>query len=152
CTAAHTWRVVLYSRAMAEKMRYPEETVLRLSNAAALHDLGKIDIPDEILQKPTALTAQEYEIMKSHTVFGHSRLVRLGEDDSLLLDIVRHHHERVDGTGYPDRLTHDQIPWPAKWFAVVDSFDAMTSIRPYHTEFGKEAAQQAINVLKTDAG
>lgn len=152
CTAAHTWRVVLYSRLMGEKIGLDHRTMHRLSNAAALHDLGKIDIPDAILQKPSALTPEEFEIMKRHTVLGWERLRGMGEDDELLLSVVRHHHERVDGLGYPDGLKGEEIHLAARMFAVVDSFDAMTSVRPYHPQFGKEAAGHAMQTLKGDAG
>ncbi|MBY0311977.1 MAG: HD-GYP domain-containing protein [Phycisphaerales bacterium] len=151
-TAAHTWRVVLYTRALAEVFGLDHETISRLSVAAALHDLGKIDVPDHILQKPGKLTPEEYEIMKTHTVLGHERLVSMGEDDPLVLELVRHHHERVDGQGYPDRLVDAQIPQAAKMFAVVDTFDALTSNRPYRHEVGEAAARSAAEALGLDRG
>ena len=151
CTAAHTWRVVMYTRALAERLGLDAELVQRATYGAALHDLGKIDIPDHILQKPSALSTEEFEVMKSHTVLGYDRLRRMGEDDPLVLGIVRHHHERSDGLGYPDGLKGEAIPLPARMFAVVDSFDAMTSVRPYHQEFGRDAARNALTVLRADA-
>src|SRR5436190_9292254 len=94
CTAAHSWRVVLYTRALAEEARLPAELVGRLSFAAALHDMGKIDIPDEILQKPGPLLPGEFAVIKTHAPIGHERLVRMGETDPVMLALVRHHHER----------------------------------------------------------
>lgn len=146
-TAAHTWRVVLYTRVLAEAFGLDHETINRLCVAAALHDLGKIDIPDEILRKPGKLTPEEFEIMKQHTVLGYNRLVDMGEDDPLVLELVRHHHERVDGLGYPDKLVSEQIPQAAKMFAVVDTFDALTSIRPYRYEVGEAATRAAAREL-----
>lgn len=146
-TAAHTWRVVLYSRLMAEKFGADAQTLRRITYAAALHDLGKLDIPDHILLKPGKLTAEEFEVVQTHPVRGHERLVAMGETDQLLIDIVRSHHERIDGTGYPDRLTADRLPRAAKYFAVIDSFDALTSIRPYRQQAGPRAAEAAMQEL-----
>lgn len=151
-TAAHTWRVVLYARAMAEAAGMPADTIKRLTIGAALHDVGKIDIPDEILQKPGKLTDDEFAVIKSHTTLGHERLSRMGEDDQVILDLIRHHHERVDGKGYPDGLTGDAIPRVAKFFAVIDTFDALTSVRPYRKEVGAEAAEKALIELKNGVG
>lgn len=147
-TAAHTWRVVLYTRALAEEFHVDHETIERISLAAALHDVGKIDIPIEILQKPGKLTPQEFEIIKTHPTLGYDRLVRMGEQDPIALNLVRWHHERVDGEGYPDKLKAETIPPGARYFAVIDSFDAMTSVRPYRTEIGKDAADRAIIELQ----
>lgn len=151
-TAAHTWRVVLYTRALAEALDVDRRTIGRLTLAAALHDIGKIDIPDEILLKPARLTDDEFDVMRTHTTLGHERLVRMGEDDPIMLELVRHHHERIDGTGYPDRLTGPAIPAAAKYFSVVDTFDALTSVRPYRSDVGPGAAERAIEELNLHAG
>ncbi|HBS29488.1 MAG TPA: hypothetical protein DEB06_08585 [Phycisphaerales bacterium] len=151
-TAAHTWRVVLYTRALAESLGVEKDVIARLSVAAALHDVGKIDIPDEILRKPGKLTDEEFGVIKSHTTLGHERLVRMGEDDPILLNLVRWHHERIDGKGYPDGLAGDRIPLGPRLFSVIDSFDAMTSVRPYRTAVGAEAARRAIEELRAGAG
>ncbi len=151
-TAAHTWRVVLYTRALAEAFGVDAETLQRVTQAAALHDVGKIDVPDEILQKPGALTPAEFEVIKTHTVLGHERLVRMGEDDPILLEFVRHHHERVDGAGYPDGLSGEQIPAGPRYFAVIDSFDALTSVRPYRAAVGEGAARRALEELEASVG
>lgn len=147
-TAAHTWRVVLYTRALAEKAGADHDLLERLTVAAALHDIGKIEIPSSILQKPGKLTDAEFEIMKTHTTLGHERLVRMGESDAVVLDLVRSHHERFDGLGYPDGLAGEQIPRAARYFAVIDSFDAMTSLRPYRRDTGEGAAERAISELQ----
>ncbi|MDX9911557.1 MAG: HD domain-containing protein [Phycisphaerales bacterium] len=151
-TAAHTWRVVLYTRAMAEEAGLAHDRIHALTHAAALHDIGKLDTPLEILQKPGRLTDEEFEVIKQHTVTGWARLIKLGIDDEAIVDLVRHHHERVDGTGYPLGLAGDVIPVPARYFAVIDSFDAMTSVRPYRTDVGPEAAARAIRELREGAG
>lgn len=151
-TAAHTWRVVLYTRALAERAGLDHDTIGRLSVAAALHDVGKIDIPDEILQKPGRLTPEEYEVIKTHTVLGYDRLVRMGENDPILLNLVRHHHERHDGAGYPDRLAGEAIPLGARYFSVIDTFDALTSHRPYRHEVGEQAAERALGVIQDGIG
>ncbi len=151
-TAAHTWRVVLYARALAEQFGVDHAAIARLTTGAALHDLGKIDLPDEILQKPGPLTPDEYNIVKTHTVFGHAALRRMEETDPLILDLVRHHHERWDGKGYPDGLAGEHIALPARFFSVIDSFDAMTSLRPYRREVGEAAADRAVVELEAARG
>lgn len=151
-TAAHTWRVVLYSRALGEFFGMDHGAIGRLSVAAALHDLGKIDVPDEVLQKPGPLTPEEFDIVKTHTTAGHARLVAMGEDDPLVLELVRHHHERFDGSGYPDGLAGNAISAAARFFSVVDAFDALTRIRPYRREIGQEAERAAIRELQKGIG
>jgi len=151
-TAAHTWRVVLYTRVLAQKAGVSGEIVHRLTHAAALHDVGKIEIPEAILQKPGPLTAAEYDVMKTHAALGHERLRRMQEDDPILLNLVRHHHERFDGRGYPDGLRGTDIPVVARYFAVVDTFDAMTSQRHYRHDVGPNAARRAIVELQAGAG
>jgi len=151
-TAAHTWRVVLYARALAERFTADHAFLLRLTFAAALHDVGKIDIPESILLKPGPLDAAERAIMERHAILGWERLRRMDEADQLILDLVRHHHERWDGLGYPDKLTLEAIPVAARYFSVVDSFDAMTSFRPYRTDVGVDAARRAIIELQAGIG
>ncbi len=146
-TAAHTWRVVLYTRTLAEHAGLDHPTISRLTYAAALHDIGKLDIPESILQKPASLTPQEFEVMKTHTTLGHDHLRGMGEDDPIAVGLVRSHHERWDGLGYPDKLAGEQIPLPARYFAVVDSFDAMTSFRPYRSTVGDDAARAAMHEI-----
>lgn len=151
-TAAHTWRVTLYARAIAERMGVSHEEADRVALAAAVHDLGKIDVPDAILRKPDVLTPDELVVMRTHAVLGHDRLVAMGEEDPLVLAITRSHHERVDGSGYPDGLRGDKIPTLVRAFAVVDTFDALTSYRPYRQEVGHAAAKAALRELGERAG
>lgn len=151
-TAAHTWRVVLYTRAMAEHFALDGSMIERLTIAAAVHDVGKLDVPDEILKKPGPLSQEEWGVMKLHTLWGEARLRAVSIEDPLILDFVRSHHERIDGTGYPDGLRGDEIPDGARYFSVIDSFDAMTSIRPYRAEVGPAAAERAITELLDSRG
>ncbi len=152
CTAAHTWRVVLYTRALAEEAGESPETLRRLTHAAALHDVGKLDVPTAVLAKPGPLTPEERAVMQAHTTLGHELLTRLGETDPLVLELVRHHHERWDGQGYPDRIAGEAIAVAPRFFAVIDTFDAMTSVRPYRAEVGEKAAEKAIAELEAGAG
>jgi putative nucleotidyltransferase with HDIG domain len=151
-TAAHTWRVTLYTRALCEAMGLDAELIERASVAAALHDIGKIDIRDEVLKKPGRLTDDEFAEIKRHPVEGYERLVRMGVDDPVILGLVRWHHERIDGTGYPDGIPGAELPMGPRYFAVVDTFDAMTSIRPYRREVGAEAAERALEELGAKVG
>jgi len=151
-TAAHTWRVVLYTRAILESFGIKHELIDLVTKAAALHDIGKIDIPDRILQKPGKLTDEEYEIVKLHPATGFARMVTLGVTQDPILNIVRYHHERWDGLGYPFKLRGEEIPMGPRLFAVIDSFDAMTSVRPYRSELGDDAARRALIELQAGSG
>ena len=152
CTAAHTWRVALYTQLLSEAGGLDRNEVLRLMYAAVLHDVGKIDIPYRILAKPGRLTEAEFEVIKTHPILGYDRLRRIGEIDPVTLALVRSHHERLDGSGYPDGLSGTEIPTAASCFAVIDTFDAMTSHRPYRHTVGSEGAEKALVVLKAEAG
>ena len=146
-TAAHTWRVVLYLRAMLEERGVKGEDLVIATHGAALHDIGKLDIPDAILQKPDRLTKAEFEVIEQHTVTGYARMISLDVEDDRILDLVRYHHEKMDGTGYPFHLKGDEIPRIARDFAVVDTFDALTSHRPYRHDVGTYAAERALGIL-----
>ncbi|QEL14484.1 HD domain-containing phosphohydrolase [Limnoglobus roseus] len=130
-TGGHTRRVTQYSIMLAEKLDLPEEQIELVRTGTPLHDIGKIGIPDAILQKPGRLTAKEFAEMQTHTTQGAQYLANIPEL-ATILPIVRNHHERWDGTGYPDRLAGEEIPLLARIVAVCDAFDAMTSDRPYH--------------------
>lgn len=151
-TAAHTWRVVLYTRALMEHAGLDHDVIELGTQAAALHDVGKIEIPDRILQKPGALSDEEFEIVKIHPVTGYARLLDLGVTEEPILDLVRYHHERVDGKGYPYGLSGEDIPSGARMFAVIDSFDALTSVRPYRQQIGERAAESALVELEAARG
>ena len=129
-TGGHSDRVLRYMELIIQELGITGSDVAFLRRGALLHDLGKIGVPDNILRKPTALSESEWATMRKHPEFGARIIAGIPflEDVSL---IVRHHHERWDGTGYPDRLRGEEIPLGARIFAVADSFDAMTSDRPY---------------------
>jgi HD-GYP domain-containing protein (c-di-GMP phosphodiesterase class II) len=151
-TAAHTWRVVLYTRALMEAFGVDHEMISLVTTAAALHDLGKIDIPNRILQKPGKLTDEEYEVIKLHTVTGYARMIDMGVTDEPILNLIRYHHERFDGLGYPFQKKGEDIPIGPRMFAVIDSFDAMTSVRPYRSQLGDDAAERALVELQAGMG
>jgi HD-GYP domain-containing protein (c-di-GMP phosphodiesterase class II) len=146
-TAAHTWRVVLYLRAMLEARGVRGEDLMLATQGAALHDVGKLDIPESILQKPGRLTPEEFEVIEQHTVTGYARMIELDVEEDIILDLVRYHHEKMDGSGYPFRLKGEEIPRIARDFAVIDTFDALTSHRPYRHEVGHDAGDKAIAML-----
>jgi HD-GYP domain-containing protein (c-di-GMP phosphodiesterase class II) len=151
-TAAHTWRVVLYTRAILESFGVDHEMIELATQAAALHDIGKIDIPDRILQKPGKLTDEEFEIIKLHPVTGWARIITLGVEEEPIHNIVRYHHERWDGLGYPFQIRGEEIPIGARLFSVIDSFDAMTSVRPYRQDLDDRAAHRALVELEAGMG
>lgn len=151
-TAAHTWRVVLYTRALLEEFGVDHELIDLATQGAALHDIGKVVIPDEILQKPSKLSDEEFEIIKLHPVAGYARMLQMGVSEDPILNLVRYHHERWDGKGYPFQAAGEEIPIGARVFAVIDAFDAMTSVRPYRSELGEQAADQSLVELKLGMG
>jgi HD-GYP domain-containing protein (c-di-GMP phosphodiesterase class II) len=138
-TGGHTRRVTDYALCLAEGLRLPAEELEQLRLGTPLHDIGKIGIPDVVLRKPDKLTPEEYELMKQHPVKGVAILEGL---PSLrpALPIVRSHHERWDGRGYPDGLAGEQIARVARVVAVADVFDALTSDRPYRRGLPTDAA------------
>lgn len=149
CTEGHCQRLAAYASALGRQLTLSEEDITALARGGFLHDIGKVGVPDAILLKPARLTPAEYSVMKEHTIIG-DRLC--GELRSLrcVRPIVRHHHERVDGSGYPDGLHGGRIPLLAQITAVVDVFDALTTARPYkaavsaeeaYDELGREAAR-----------
>jgi putative nucleotidyltransferase with HDIG domain len=139
----HNPRVALLATRMAEFLDLESSQVQALMKGAFLHDIGKIGIRDDILLKPSGLTDEERRVMNSHTEVGASIIegVRWLAD---AIDVVRNHHERWDGEGYPDGLAGKAIPINARLFAVVDVFDALTSERPYKEAFPFEAAVRYI--------
>jgi putative two-component system response regulator len=146
-TQGHCERLASYATALGSHLGLPDDQQLALYRGGYLHDLGKVGIPDGILLKPGRLDPGEYLVMQRHTVIGDSicRELRLLHDVS---PIVRHHHERADGTGYPDRLVGEAIPLLAQLMAVVDVYDALTSERPYRSALTSE---QACDELRTEA-
>jgi putative nucleotidyltransferase with HDIG domain len=138
-TGSHTQRVTDYALLLAEELHLPAEEVRWLRIGTPLHDIGKIGIEDSILRKPGLLTKAEFEQMKSHTVKG-AEMVSAIPQLAPLIPIIRHHHERWDGQGYPDGLAGEQIPLLARIVAVADAFDAMSSERPYRRALSPQDA------------
>ena len=138
-TDGHCERLARFAVALGRELALSKDELFALGRGGYLHDIGKIGIPDSILLKPTRLTPEEYELMKQHTLIG-DRLC--GELRSLRLvrTIVRHHHEVLDGSGYPDGLRGEQVPLLAQIVGIVDLFDAVTSSRPYRTALSRDHA------------
>jgi putative nucleotidyltransferase with HDIG domain len=130
-TYMHSVAVCAMMIALARQLGLEEEQVRLCGMAGLLHDLGKAVMPMEVLNKPGKLTVQEFAIIKSHSVEGHRILQAAGNVHSLVLDVCLHHHEKTDGSGYPEQLTDEQISLFAKMGAVCDVYDAITSNRPY---------------------
>ena len=136
----HAQRVRRYAVALAREVRIADGQMIEaIDMAALLHDIGKLGIPDRVLQKPGPLTREEYEQVKQHAVIGGDLLSAVPFEGPLML-IVRHHHECWDGTGYPDRLSGEAIPLGARVLAVVDCYDALVSDRPYREALSHETA------------
>ena len=149
-TDAHIKRMSHYCAAIARRMGLDENTIETILYAAPMNDLGKIGIPDSILMKPTKLDSMEWEIMKLHTVIGakilegsDAEFIRLGETIALC------HHEKWDGSGYPNRLSGKDIPIAARIAAIADVFDALTSKRPYRKPF---SAEESLTIISEGRG
>ena len=147
-TQGHSTRVARYTAMLAKELGYDEDTVEKYYNIALMHDIGKIGIPDQVLNKPGKLTDEEYSVIKSHTERGYEVLKSI----SLMPEIVvgaAAHHERPDGKGYPNGLKGDEIPRVAQIIAVADTFDAMYSDRPYRKRMNFE---KAVDIIRDAAG
>jgi putative nucleotidyltransferase with HDIG domain len=140
--------VAKYSVALARELGFPVEEVQRIQFGAYLHDIGKVHTQDEVLHKPGALTDEEWRMVKMHPVRG-AEMIRGVKFLERVVDMVRHHHERVDGRGYPDGLKGDEISTAAKIVNVADAFDAMTTDRPYRAGM---TFDQAIAQMQEKAG
>jgi response regulator RpfG family c-di-GMP phosphodiesterase len=143
-TRAHSHRVQRYASALAEEIDTRLMTESTAKYGFLLHDVGKIGIPDSVLQKPGPLTQRERRLMQTHTLLGEQMLEGVAYLRGDGLRIVRSHHERWDGKGYPDRLKGTAIPLGARVFAVADALDAMTSNRPYRRALSWKAARLEI--------
>jgi HD-GYP domain-containing protein (c-di-GMP phosphodiesterase class II) len=146
-TASHCLRVALGCSSWAASMELDGPTRDALEVAALLHDVGKIGVPDAVLLKPGRLTAEEFRIIQQHPIIG-DRLCGNLRALHHVRPIVRHHHERLDGTGYPDGLRGDAIPLLAQIVSVVDVYDALTTRRPYKAAW---SADQALEELRAEA-
>lgn len=146
-TKGHCQRLARYATALGGRLGLADDQLMALNRGGFLHDVGKIGIPDGVLLKDGRLTASEYALMQQHTVIGDNLCseLRLLED---VRPIVRHHHERPDGTGYPDRLKGEGIPLLARILSVVDVFDALSTERPYKRALTPD---QAVRELREEA-
>jgi putative nucleotidyltransferase with HDIG domain len=146
-THGHSRRVTRHSHRIARQLGLSAADAARIRTAAALHDVGKIETPRGVLNKPGRLTDEEFAVIKRHPVDGAKMVAVLGDDE--LTAIVRHHHERLDGAGYPDGLVGGSIPLGARIIAVADTFDALTSNRPYRSGCRHK---KALDILRAEAG
>ncbi len=146
-TRGHSFRVAFYSEKLARKIGYSEVDARRVYHIALMHDIGKILIPIEILNKPERLTDEEYEIIKSHPAIGEEILNEITSFPELSLG-AGYHHECYDGSGYPHGAKGDEIPKIAQIIAVADTFDAMFSTRPYRKQMDLEDVLEEIKKNK----
>lgn len=142
-THGHSERVAYYSRLLAARNGEDESEQKHIYYMGLLHDIGKIGVPEEIINKPGKLTDTEYQIIQSHTTIGSDILKDIKTFPDLSIG-ARSHHERYDGRGYPDKLAGENIPQPARIIAVADAYDAMTSTRSYRKGLPQEAARAEI--------
>lgn len=149
-TGLHVIRMSHYAYQLAKGIGYQEHAAENLMHAAPMHDVGKIGIPDAILQKPGKLDAAEWQIMRTHTTIGAEII---GEHPSRILSLARsialYHHEKWDGSGYPHNLAGEAIPLEARIIALADVFDALTSVRPYKPEW---PIDKALALLREEQG
>jgi putative two-component system response regulator len=149
-TGDHCDRLIRLSREFAKFLELGDKEVSNLERASILHDVGKIGVPDSILLKPAKLTEEEWEVMRTHPILGEEicHPLRSLRD---VCPIIRHHHEKWNGMGYPDGLVGDSIPYLARVFQIIDAYDALTSERPYKPAYNR---QQSLGILKeeTDKG
>jgi putative two-component system response regulator len=138
-THGHCERLAEMSARMGERLGVPEEQIKALRRAGVVHDIGKVAVPDSILLKPGPLTADETKVMQKHPVVGE-RICAPLKTFRLVLPIIRHHHEKHDGSGYPDGLSGDEIPLTARILQLSDVYDALTTDRPYKVAFTPEVA------------
>jgi len=146
-TNGHVNRVAYLSQKIGEKIALSSQEMEILKKGSILHDIGKIGIPDSILNKPGPLTNEEYEVMKTHTVIGENLIKSLKSFENIK-SIIRHHHEKLDGSGYPDGLKEAEIDIYTKIVSIVDIYDALTMDRPYRRAMSLD---QAFTILDGDA-
>lgn len=146
-TSGHSRRVAEYSRKIAERMGKSKEQQEEIYRAGLLHDVGKIRIPEDIINKPGRLTDEEFNIMKIHSITGYHILRGLSDNDVIAI-AARYHHERYDGKGYPNGIKGDRIPEMARILGVADAYDAMTSNRSYRKALPQEVARREIEAGK----
>jgi putative nucleotidyltransferase with HDIG domain len=144
---SHSRRVSVYSALVAKRMRLAREEVSTIRHAALLHDVGKVEIPEEMLNWPGPLGPKDLAVVRTHSIIGARMTACL--DNEGLTAIVRHHHERFDGSGYPYGLRGEEIPIGARIVSVADTFDAATSIRTYRQALGRG---EGLRLLESEAG
>ena len=147
-TAGHSQRVADSAVAIARDLRLPSSEIENIRRAGLLHDIGKVNVPDEVLKKPGKLSEDETRLMNQHPVDG-ARFVERVSSLRHLAPVIRHHHERYDGRGYPDGLSGEAVPLGARVLLVADAFDAMTTDRPYRVALSKA---EALGRIITNAG
>ena len=146
-TRVHCENLSRYGVAIGSSLQLPQTEIEALRVGGMIHDLGKISMPDFILNKRSALTSEERLIVEAHPVVGEAMCAGIPSLRSAL-PIVRHHHERFDGSGYPDRLVGERIPLSARIVHILDVFDALTSARPYKPAWGTD---HALRTMQTEA-
>jgi putative two-component system response regulator len=142
-TGGHCERLAEYSASLGQHLGLPEDQITALRRAGVVHDIGKIAIPDAIILKPSSLTPDEWKLMREHPVIGE-RICAPLKSFRLVLPIIRHHHEKFDGSGYPDGLRGEATPITARVMQIVDVYDALTTIRPYKPAFSITDALQTM--------
>jgi putative two-component system response regulator len=142
-TEGHCQRLANYSVALGRRIGLPEDQLVALRRGGVLHDLGKVGVSENILKKASALTATEHSQMRLHPVIGEKICAPLRSFQQVL-PIIRHHHEKLDGSGYPDGLKNGRIPLTARILATVDVFDAIVTDRPYHRALSPDRAFEII--------
>ncbi len=147
-TEGHIQRVASMSLEIGKRFGMQKEDLESLKLGGILHDIGKIGVPGQILNKPSQLTSPEWEIMKKHVQTGYKICLPLQKNLGSALEIIRHHHERLDGSGYPDGLNGDQLSLPVRIMAVVDMFDALTTKRSYRKAISRE---ESLAIVEQDA-
>lgn len=146
-TAGHTFRVTMYALKLAEELHLKPEQLRAIAQGTLLHDVGKVKIPDNVLNKPGKLTLEERNIIEKHPLSGYEMCRDLGFMTEEL-SIIRSHHEKWDGSGYPDQLKENKIPFLARIVAVADVYDALTSERSYRKAWTHDAAMKLLNEQK----
>jgi response regulator RpfG family c-di-GMP phosphodiesterase len=149
CTQGHWSRVSHFSERIAARMGFSGQALENIRLGAELHDIGKIGTLEAVLRKPGPLSPDELSHITEHTVLGERILAPLARANPVVLAIARSHHERVNGSGFPDRLDGNRIPWAARIVAVADAFDAMTTDRSYRTPLSPSSA---VDELEAGAG